>query len=158
MDKGRAFHKTSGFTLIEVLVTVVILSIGLLGVAGLQASTIRGTQSAYFRSQAAALGHQIVDAMRANRGAALDDGRYDIGFDEDSTCNNVATCDLNAWQSALGARLPGGKGRISVDADNVATVCIRWSEPERRDNIPASAKACGDVPDGGRQFEIQTVL
>ncbi len=71
---------TSGYTLVEVLVAVVILSVGLLGLAGMQARGMRNSHDAYLRSQAAILAYDIADRMRANRDAALA-GDYDIGID-----------------------------------------------------------------------------
>lgn len=56
-----------GFTLIEVLVAMVVLSIGLLGLAGLQATSLKSNQSAYHRSQATQLAYEMADRMRANR-------------------------------------------------------------------------------------------
>ncbi|WP_206606719.1 type IV pilus modification protein PilV [Steroidobacter cummioxidans] len=55
-----------GFTLVEILVTVVLISVGLLGVAALQLTTLRGNQDAYVRSQASVLAGDILDRMRVN--------------------------------------------------------------------------------------------
>ena len=63
--------RISGFTLLEVLVALVILSIGLLGLAGLQAASLRYNHSSYLRSQATLIAYDIVDRMRANRQEAL---------------------------------------------------------------------------------------
>lgn len=60
-----------GAGLIEVLVSVVILAIGLLGMAGLQASALRGNQSSYARSQAVMLSYYMLDMMRADRDRAI---------------------------------------------------------------------------------------
>lgn len=56
----------TGFTLVEVLVAVVVLAVGLLGLAGLQASSLGNNQSAYTRSLATQLAYDIADRMRAN--------------------------------------------------------------------------------------------
>lgn len=149
-----------GFTLIEVLITVLILSLGLLGLAGLHTATIRTTQSAYFRSQAVILGYQIADAMRANRGAALA-GDYNSGFsDTEGNCTGPgpAPADLCLWKESVAARLPAGAASVAVDANNLATVCVRWAETERRGFVAAAEGACGDVPAGARVFALQTVL
>src|SRR5690606_3184429 len=63
----RAARRENGFTLIEVLVTVIVLAIGLLGLAALQFSGLRYTHSAYQRSQATILTNDIIDRMRVNR-------------------------------------------------------------------------------------------
>ncbi|MDH3266385.1 MAG: type IV pilus modification protein PilV, partial [Gammaproteobacteria bacterium] len=76
----------SGFTLIEVLVSVLVLSIGLVGVAALQGVSLKNTQSAFMRSQATALAYDLADRMRANvLSARL--GLYDPG-----TAAAVAAC------------------------------------------------------------------
>lgn len=154
----------SGFTLIEVLVTVVILSLGLLGLAALHAASMRGTQGAYLRSQAASLGYQIADAMRANREAARDQD-YDTSYDDNAASlgcagsSSVAESDLCLWKDAIEARLPAGAGSVSVDTgSDVATVCVRWSEPDRAEDVVAGSDNCGTPAAGDRVFELQTVL
>ncbi len=62
----KTLTSKNGFTLIEVLVAVVILALGLLGLAGLQASGLGNNQSAYNRSLATQLAYDMVDRMRAN--------------------------------------------------------------------------------------------
>lgn len=153
-----------GFTLIEVLVTVVILSLGLLGLAALHISSVRGTQGAYFRSQAASLGYQIVDAMRANPQAALSEN-YDIDYDDMASglsCNGgsgVVTSDLCLWKFAIEERLPAGTGRVDVDPNGrIATICVRWSEPDRANDVAAASDNCGTPAAGDRVLEFQTVL
>ena len=59
--------KSRGFTLLEILIAVGVLSIGLLGIAGLQALGQRSNHSAYLRSQATALAYDMIDRMRANK-------------------------------------------------------------------------------------------
>ena len=59
-----------GFTLLEVLIAVMLLAVGLLGLAGLQAVSLRNNHSAYLRSQATMLTYDIIDSMRTNRSAA----------------------------------------------------------------------------------------
>lgn len=58
-------QKQTGFTLIEILVTVIVLSIGLLGLAGLQATSFKFNSTAYQRSQATSLAYDIADRIRA---------------------------------------------------------------------------------------------
>lgn len=160
MQQCDGVRQGRGFTLIEVLVTVLVLSLGVLGLAGLHVATVRATQSAYFRSQAATLGYQITDAMRANRGAAVA-GDYDTGFADDKLdCADPdpAQADLCLWKQAVAARLPAGAASVAVGAGNLATVCVRWAETERRETVASTDDACGDLPAGARVFELQTVL
>lgn len=111
-----------GFTLLEVLVATLILSIGLLGLAGLQFSALRSNTQSYERSQAVALAYEIVDRMRANHVAA-NDGHFIIDAFEirDSEVNcEIQACtqeqsadyELAQWQQRLIATLPGATASI----------------------------------------------
>ena len=113
-----------GFTLIEVLVAAVVLGIGLLGLAGLQATTVTLNQTSYLRSQASNLAYEITDAMRANRQAALD-GRYDLALGATPSGDTLAAGDLSSWLGHVQATLPDGQGSVTVAGD-LATVTIRW--------------------------------
>ena len=64
-------QRRNGFTLIEVLIALLVMSIGLLGIGKIMMLSARANDSALMRSQATALGYTILDAMRANRQAAL---------------------------------------------------------------------------------------
>lgn len=112
-----------GFTLLEVLIALVVLSIGLLSLAGLQATGLRNNHSAYLRSQATLLAYDAIDRIRANRSAAAS---YVIGLGAIPTsASTQAYTDLLEWTNAVGARLPSGQGSISL-AGNVVTVLVQW--------------------------------
>lgn len=116
-----------GFTLIEVMVAVVVLSMGLLGLAGLQATGLRHNQSASFRSTATVLAYDITDAMRANRPAARD-GKYEMQITASKpTGSTIPEKDLNNWLSELELRLPAGDGSVSVSSD-IVTVTVQWDD------------------------------
>ena len=74
-------NKTKGFTIIEVLVSMVILSIGVLSLGVLQLSAMQNTQGGYLRSQATILTYDIIDSMRANIPAVTGDD-YRITWDQ----------------------------------------------------------------------------
>lgn len=119
--------RQNGMTLIEVLVAVLILSIGLLGLAGLQTTSLANNHNAYLRSQANILAYDIIDRMRANRAAALN-GSYNIALDDDApTGTGIVQQDLNQWISALDGDLPSGDGSVSVSSGAV-TVIVQWDE------------------------------
>jgi len=61
------FHHALGFTLIEVLVSMVILALGLLGLAALQGISLKNNQDAYLFSQANALAYEMSDRIKANK-------------------------------------------------------------------------------------------
>lgn len=125
----RTTHTQKGATLIEVLVAMVILSIGLLGLAGLQATSIQSNQGAYYRSQATILAADITDRMRANRKAARA-GAYTLAElkSAHTTTTTRADKDLNEWLAQV-ARLPAGKARIQRDnATALVTITINWDD------------------------------
>lgn len=113
-----------GFTLVEVMVALLVLGIGLLGVAGLQSATLGMNHASYLRSQATVLAEDITDRMRSNpRGMAS--GAYDEGTaSSHAGCTDVTGCtttemaenDLNEWQNALATQLPEGEGVVCFDS------------------------------------------
>ncbi len=139
MSPGRC----GGLTLIEVLIALVVLSIGLLGLAGLQTTSLQSNTSAYHRTQATALAYDLADRMRANRNAALND-QYNGGFQTPPPACNPAVggggtpaTDLLAWRNALVCRLPQGTGAVvRVDPDsNEFTITIRWDDSRGVDGL-----------------------
>lgn len=118
-----------GATLIEVLVALLVLSIGLLGVAALLSTGMRNNYDAHLRSQATVLAHDIVDRMRANRTAALG-GNYDTALTDKITLSGddpVFTTDLSEWKGRLATALPVGRGAVSRNG-SVVTVTIQWDD------------------------------
>jgi type IV pilus assembly protein PilV len=116
-----------GLTLIEVLIAVLVLSIGLLGLAGLQATSLQFNHSANLRSQATNLAYEMTDRMRANREAALN-GQYNLAVGGTPTAGTVPGDDLAAWRESLSDRLPSGTGSVEVDANGIATVVVQWDD------------------------------
>ncbi len=120
-----------GFTLVEVLAALVIISAGLLGLAALQGQSLRGNHSAAMRTQAVNQVENIVDRMRANRAEALD-GAYAIGMGVDPvapTYSGLVLVDLQEWRDLLSQSLSLGDGSIAIDG-NVCTVVVQWTEPD----------------------------
>ncbi|MET0984904.1 MAG: type IV pilus modification protein PilV [Steroidobacteraceae bacterium] len=132
-----------GFTLVEVLVTLVLTSVGLLGMAALQLTTLKSNQEAYVRSQASMLSGYILDRMRANQRGFLNN-EYTVAFDGTGTAGTTAGNDLARWQAEINRLLPGGAanaaGQVARTAGtNIVTVTIRWSE--RADRVLQEASA-----------------
>lgn len=138
-------YKSRGFTLLEVLIAVVVLSIGLMGVAGLQAFGQRSNHSAYLRSQATALAYDMIDRMRANTAGVLS-GDYNAidttagaisnpGCDT-GTCSSsqMAKYDQYDWQQELAAQLPTGNGKVTGSGiGSIFTVTVMWDD-DRNDS------------------------
>ena len=70
MKQSAPRVRYAGFSLLEVLVALVILSVGLLGLARMQSTGLRQNNSAYFHSQATTLAYAILDRIRVNLDAA----------------------------------------------------------------------------------------
>lgn len=115
----------SGTTLIEILITVILVSVGLLGLAGLQLATVQNTNSAAERFEATTLARDILERMRANRQQALN-GQYNLAMGDDPAVDGLAGDDLEAWMDSL-ATLPNGDGSVEVD-DGVVTIEVEWTD------------------------------
>lgn len=129
----RSVHnlrRVEGMTLVEVLVTLVIISVGLLGVAALQLTTVRNNSDAYVRAQAAVLASDMLDRMRANRNeGTLGPERYEIDMDDDNEPETTAGDDIASWRLVLAEQLPQGKGEIAYDSNTaLVTITIQWGE------------------------------
>lgn len=136
MSRGtcqKAAAGQRGLTLIEVLIAVLVLSIGLLGLAGLQATSLQFNHSAYLRTNATNLAYDMSDRMRINREAALA-GQYALDFPDPLACNagglipdgSVAQ-DIATWRMALACSLPSGTASIQV-VNDMATITVRWDD------------------------------
>ncbi len=125
-------HKAQrGFSLVEVLVTMLVVSIGLLGIAGLIVTSMKNNHSAQSRSQASVLANDIIDRMRANRSVAeVSPSPYQIALgDEADATQGVPGADLAEWLAAVEAGVPSGQGAVSFDAaTNNVTVTVQWND------------------------------
>ena len=115
-----------GETLVEVLVALLVLSIGLLGVAALQVSALQTNQGAHVRSQASVLAYDIADRMRANRAVALAGG-YNVLYTVTPSGGALNELDLQNWKAALTNTLPTGQGEISL-VGSIALIRVRWTD------------------------------
>lgn len=123
-----------GVGLVEVLVAVVVLAFGLLGIAAMQLTSLRNSQSALERSQAVAQSYAILDAMRANRQVALIGG-YDIP----ETCvapdaGNLVANDLRHWiQSMQQPEVLGATACGAIACGSAqCTITVQWNDARAR--------------------------
>lgn len=128
-----------GAGLLEVMVSVLIMGIGLLGIAAMQATALKNSQSSLERSQAVIQSYAILESMRANRQAAID-GEYNVGL----TCNppaagTLAQSDLNAWIGSLETTLGNTANTCGSVQCNAAdcTVTVQWDDSRAQDNAGA---------------------
>ena len=129
-DKSKRFgprfgrKAQSGFSLIEVLVAALVLSIGLVGVAALQALSLQNNQSSFMRSQATALAYDLADRARANLSSATNNLYNPATATLTTSCLTTVGCspqqlaqhDLAEWTAAVATALPMGTGFICLDS------------------------------------------
>lgn len=139
--------KERGVSLIEILVAVVIISVGLLGLASMQMTGLRSNQSAYLRSQASMLASDMADRMRINSAQAIagaynafSTSGYSVSNPGCSTGNTGCTpasqvvTDKVEWTAAINGTnsgvplLPSGTGTITRGAGNLFTITVQWQE------------------------------
>jgi type IV pilus assembly protein PilV len=138
-------RRSRGFSLMEVLVALLVLAIGLLGLAALQAQGLRYNHDAYVRSQATSLAYDIIDRMRANRANATDYA-IDLAPLAGEPCDpTLATieAELTCWLRNVQLALPGGTAAIAVNPDpNYVDVTVSWTDRETRqfDAPPAAPR------------------
>ena len=146
-----------GFNLVEVMVTTVVLSVGMIGASALQLNTTRTTEDALERTAAVHLAAEIIERMRANRGAwpryitTVGGGRVTGARDCRSracTPEDLAAFDLHQWEHALDGAASGGAGLVlptgcieGPGGTGTYTVSIAWWG---RLSLPdAAASPCG---------------
>jgi type IV pilus assembly protein PilV len=138
------FHRARGFTLVEALVALVVLSIGMLGIAALYVESLRAGRTALIRSQAVTLASDMADRIRANRagGATYDKDVDDAGTLSDdceqdgasASCTPAVMADHDkaVWDAEVIQSLPGGTAQIEFTGanPNVYVITVTWAEQE----------------------------
>ncbi len=133
----HASRRQRGFSLIEVLIALVIMSVGMLGIAGLFVQGMQAGRTSVLRHHAVTLAGDIADRIRANpragvayEGAAADGGC--VGYGTDCNEATMAAHDVFLWEQQALDSLP--TGAVAVDFDNTATpplytIDVTWTEP-----------------------------
>jgi type IV pilus assembly protein PilV len=137
-----------GDTMIEVLVTIIIIAVGVLGAAALQVTTLKNLNTSHSASVAAIMVEDFSERMRANPAAALANNYVhseapvppfpdcDVSI---CTLPDLATYDMGTWWTQLTAVLPQGSGEVTrVGGTNRFILTVRWDE----DRSGSSGKNC----------------
>lgn len=155
-SRGGGRHQR-GTSLIEVLISVLIMAVGLLGIAAMQATALRNSQSSTERSQAVIGTYAIIDAMRANRIGAIG-GNYNTAGGWSCAlpaAGTLAGNDVRAWMTGLRTSIGSGAadatvcGNITCDAaTGVCLVGVQWDD--------SRGGGTGGTQAGATQHRIQT--
>jgi type IV pilus assembly protein PilV len=142
-------NQQRGFSLLEVLVSMLIIMIGALGIAGMQLLAITSTENARYQNVATMLGVSLTAAMQANvaywgsppaaiavdgessTGGPAAFGGTCLGLANVCTAPQMAAYDLKAWGKDVADLLPSGKATITCPAGNSPAICtlkLTWSE------------------------------
>jgi type IV pilus assembly protein PilV len=158
LNRSRV-RSARGVSLVETLVALVVLSVGLLGVAALLLQSVRGSRTALLRTHAVNLVSDMADRIRANAGAgdAYATAQYgadgpavqgcapSVDDDEGGPCSAIelAQDDIARWREQVRAALPGGADGPAADVQFVAApgagtperyvISVAWREPGELD-------------------------
>ncbi|OUS30399.1 type IV pilus modification protein PilV [Thalassotalea sp. 42_200_T64] len=131
----RAHKFQRGFSLLEVLISMLIITFGMFGVAKLQLNALRDVQNAHYASKAASFATQMAEQITANS-TALEN--YQLAANQQvsasvncssTSCSsgNIAKYDLQLWQQKIANALPFGQAEIITTA-HTANIIVRWDQ------------------------------
>ena len=153
-----------GVGLIEVLVAVLILTVGILGLVGMQTRALQFSQESLVSSHALMLAYELTDRIRANKDKA---GAYSVIYGEsvsaavdcsnlDCTPDQIAQYDLSAWKTNVAANLPNGDCQVVRDASGARpffTITVRYQDTKLN-----RALAGGTAADSYREVSVKTEI
>lgn len=129
--------KQSGFSLVEVLIALIIMSVGMLGIAGLYVQSMQAGRTSMFRHHAVTLAGDVADRIRANPRAGI--AYAGLGADNScvatgTDCNEaeMAGHDIFVWDQQAVDSLPNGDVTVAFDDTVVPplyTITVAWDEP-----------------------------
>jgi type IV pilus assembly protein PilV len=129
-------NSQAGFGLVESLVSLVVISVGMIGIAALYGQGLGAGRTALYRTVAVNLASDMADRIRVNRlggasyGGAAADGSCDPGGNTDCTPAEMAAHDLFVWQALVAAQLPNGVGAVQYTGTTppTYTISVDWQE------------------------------
>jgi type IV pilus assembly protein PilV len=142
----RRCRSQRGIMLLEALIAILIFSVGILGLVGLQATAVKQSTDARLRAEAAQLADQLLGQMWAdNREIPNLQARY-------NTCASDACPGYEAWVRLVSTTLPGVtvtsptlRPSVNVNADGIVTISIFWRAP-------------GDEGPGRHRYDVEAQI
>lgn len=130
-------RRIRGFTLLEAMVALVVLSVGMLGIAALHGQSLAANRSAQLRTQAVNLAGDMADRIRVNRlggaayAGAAENNECDRQSGDGCTPAQMAAHDLFVWQAQVARLLPNGAGSVAYAGTDppTYTITVSWTEP-----------------------------
>lgn len=166
----------TGFTLIEVLVSLLILAFGLLGIGGMLGFTLKSNSSSYLKQLSVQSASTIVDRMRANKAAAIG-GDYSLSnlttgtapatpatncISTACTPAQLATFDYWDWQvNDVARQLPNGLASISTSLSGngtLVTITVQWDDRPAQSTLGSSTAASAPGSPNLARFVTSTIL
>ena len=148
-------NKTSGFTLLEVMIAMVIFSVGMLGLAGIQGTALQNNSTAYMRTIAMQQSYNMADILRSSTSfdgvinSSFNSVNSSVGSaptacianDQSTNCSTsqLAASDIYHWKKRLQDTLPSGRGTVSVSG-TIYTITVMWDEKR----TGATGEGCSD--------------
>jgi type IV pilus assembly protein PilV len=136
MKNTHKLSSEAGFSMIEVLTSMLVMSIGLLAILGLFINGIKTTDAAYLHSQAVVLAHDMADRIRANP-SVLDNYSLALAatmvapgndcFAQACSTLQLAEADLYDWKNQIDAALPKSDASVVTVASNT-TITVTWED------------------------------
>ncbi len=153
LKQSKKMNNQSGLTMIESLVSLLVISIGLLGIAALQISSLQQTASAQWHSQAVWYSYEMIDRINVNRDSFNDYIGVDTNTENDQNCRveactpaQLVTSDAREWGEMMQS-LPGGRGQITDAGNNSLLVTVMWNDNSAESNCinPVEDMTCYEV-------------
>ena len=143
-------RKHQGFSLVEVLIALIIMSVGMLGIAGLYVQSMQAGRTSMLRHHAVTLAGDVADRIRANPTAgaayAAATGTNNNCIAQGTNCNvaQMAANDIFVWQAQAASFLPvfgNGAQQVQIGFDATTnpptyTITVQWDEPTPDGAVP----------------------
>jgi type IV pilus assembly protein PilV len=141
LTRSHIATRQSGMMLLEGLIAILIFSLGIIALIGMQATATKQVTDAKYRTDAAFLANQLLGTMWVNDRTPAN---LKAKFDTDENTSTNVNDDLNKWKAAVGNTLPGVTSATAptvnvssgTAADGVVTITIQWLAPGAPDSTP----------------------